>query len=137
MLPERKVDDIMKFLTNHFYIFSSVFFAVSSQLIIKWKMNEFSFNSYESLSDKFIFSVTMLFNPFIILSLLFTLLSGLSWMIAMTKFDISYAYPFTILGYSLILLFSIIFFHEAFNWQKIIGSLFIMIGIIISSKSLQ
>jgi len=43
----------------------------------------------------------MLFNPYIMLSIIFTLLSGLSWMIAMTKFDISYAYPYTSLGFVL------------------------------------
>lgn len=127
----------MKFLIDHFYIFLSVFFAVSSQLVIKWKMSEFLFDSYETFIDKFLFATTMLFNPFIILALLLTLFSGLSWMIAMTKFEISYAYPFTILGYTFILLFSIIFLDENINWHKIVGACFIMIGILVSSKGLQ
>jgi len=126
----------MNFLINHLYIFLTIIFAVSSQLIIKWKMSAFSFENYETMSDKFIFAFSMLLNPYIILSLLFTLLSGLSWMIAMTKFDISYAYPFTTLGFVLIFFCSIFIFHEPFTWQKFIGILFIITGIIITSKSI-
>ena len=124
----------MKFLINHFYIFLSIAFAVSSQLIIKWKMSSFSFNDYPTMSDKFAFAFSMLFNPYIIASLIFTLLSGLSWMIAMTKFDISYAYPFTTLGFVFVLIFSVILFGEVINWWKIIGLIFIIIGLIISNK---
>jgi len=125
----------MHFFINHIYIFLSIIFSVSSQLIIKWQMSSFSFENNETMSDKFIFAFSMLLNPYIILSLLFTLLSGLSWMIAMTKFDISYAYPFTTLGFVLIFIFSIFIFHEPFTWQKLIGILFIITGIIITSKS--
>ena len=125
----------MKFIINHFYIFLSIFFAVSSQLIIKWKMSAFSIeNIGSSIWDKFSFAFSMLFNPYIMLSLLFTLLSGLSWMIAMTKFDISYAYPYTALGFVFILFFSYLLFHEPLNLYKIIGTLLIVIGIIVSSR---
>ena len=125
----------MQFLLNHFYIFLTISFAVSSQLIIKWKMSSFSFSDYDTIFDKFSFALSMLFNPYIMISLIFTLLSGLSWMIAMTKFDISYAYPFTTLGFVLIFIFSAVFFNEPITWQKTIGLLFIVIGIIISSRS--
>jgi len=126
----------MQFLINHIYIFLTIFFAVSSQLIIKWKMSEFSLSEYESMSEKFIFAFTMLFNPYIMISLTLTLLSGLSWMIAMTKFDISYAYPFTTLGFVFIFLFSALFFNEPVTWQKSIGLVLIVVGISISSRSI-
>ena len=125
----------MSFVINHFYIFLSIFFAVSSQLIIKWKMSAFSLSEYETITQKFIFAFTMLFNPYIMISLTFTLLSGLSWMIAMTKFDISYAYPFTTLGFVFVFVFSAILFHEPVTWHKIVGLLLIVVGIIISSRS--
>jgi multidrug transporter EmrE-like cation transporter len=127
----------MNFFATHIYIFLSIIFAVSSQLIIKWKMNSFSIDNIgEGILDKFIFATTMLFNPYIMLSIIFTLLSGLSWMIAMTKFDISYAYPFTTLGYVLILLLSWLLFGEDINIYKVSGIIFIIIGIYLSSKSL-
>jgi multidrug transporter EmrE-like cation transporter len=126
----------MQFVINHLYIFLTVAFAVLSQLIIKWKMSAFSFSDYETLTDKFVFAFSMLLNPYIIISLILTLLSGLSWMIAMTKFDISYAYPFTTLGFVFILFFSMLIFNEPLSWQKVVGLIFIISGIIISSRSI-
>jgi len=125
----------MKFAAEHIYIFLSIFFAVSSQLIIKWKMSAFSIEHIgNSMIDKFMFAFSMLFNPYIMLSIIFTLLSGLSWMIAMTKFDISYAYPYTALGFVFILFFSWVLFHEPLTSHKIIGVVLIVSGIILSSR---
>ena len=127
----------MNFFINHFYLFLAIAFGVASQLIVKWKMSAFSFDDYETMSDKFVFAFSMLFNPYILLSLIFTLLAGLTWMIAMTKFDISYAYPFTTLGFVFVLIFSVILFGESINWYKIIGLLFIIMGLIISNRGGQ
>ena len=125
----------MKFLFNHFYIFLSIFFAVISQLIIKWKMSSFDLSHISSVLEKFLFVASLLSNPYIILSIVLTLLSGLSWMIAMTKFELSYAYPYTALGYVIVLLFSFFLFHESLTLQKIAGVLLVVLGIIIASKS--
>ena len=125
----------MQFLINHFYIFISIFFAVCSQLIIKWKMSAFSIEDIgNTILDKFTFVCGMLFNPWIITSIIFTLLSGLSWMIAMTKFEISYAYPFTILGFVAVMILSHFLFGENLNLYKILGTFIIILGIFIVSK---
>ena len=126
----------MNFLINHFYIFLAIIFGVISQLIIKWKMNGYSLDNYETLYDKFIFAFSMLLNPYIMVSLVFTLLAGVTWMIAMTKFDISYAYPFTSLGFVLVFVFSIFLYHEPVNMYKIIGVLLIIAGIAVSSRGM-
>lgn len=124
----------MRFIADHLYILLTVFFAVSSQLIIKWQMKSYSFEGFENIFEKFYFALGLLLNPFILLSIIFTLLSGLSWMIAMSKFDISYAYPFTALGFVLILFFSHMLFNETISVYKHIGIAFIVIGIFIISR---
>lgn len=126
----------MQFMVNHFYLFLAISFGVASQLIIKWKMGQFSFDDYETMSDKFLFAFSMLLNPYIIISLVLTLLAGVTWMIAMTKFDISYAYPFTTLGFVFVFVFSVWLFGEPVSWQKIAGLGFIIVGLIISSKGI-
>jgi multidrug transporter EmrE-like cation transporter len=97
-------------------------------------MSSVNFGTDLKMIEKFIVVFKMLIDPFIMISLILTLLSGLSWMIAMTKFDISYAYPFTALGYVMILIFSIIFFHEPASLGKLIGVFLIVIGIYFSSR---
>ncbi len=126
----------MQFILNHFYLFLAISFGIASQLIIKWQMSAFNFNDYETMYDKFIFAFSMLLNPYIMISLVLTLLAGVTWMIAMTKFDISYAYPFTTLGFVFVFIFSVILFNEPVSWQKILGLGFIIMGLIISSKGI-
>lgn len=126
----------MQFFINHFYILLTVTFAVASQIIIKWQMKYYSFENYSTILEKFYFASKLLINPYILLSIFLTLLSGLSWMIAMTKFDISYAYPYTSLGFVLILICSHYLFGEVLSVYKIIGVLCIVLGILILSRDL-
>jgi multidrug transporter EmrE-like cation transporter len=126
----------MQFILNHLYLLLAIFFGVVSQLIIKWQMSAFSFNDYETWQDKFALAFSMLLNPYIIISLILTLLAGVTWMIAMTKFEISYAYPFTLLGLVLVTIFSVIFFGESVNTYKIIGIAVIVLGIVLISKGM-
>ena len=126
----------MQFLLNHSYIFLSIAFGVTSQLIIKWKMSAFSFEDYATWQDKYALAFSMLVNPYIILSLILTLLAGVTWMIAMTKFEMSYAYPFTTLALVFITIFSVIFFGESVNTYKIIGIVVIILGVVLISKGM-
>jgi multidrug transporter EmrE-like cation transporter len=124
----------MNFLSQHIYIFITLAFTVSSQLIIKWKMSDFSYNDFSSWQDRYSFAFSMLINPYIILALAFSVLAGVTWMIAMTKFELSYAYPFTIFSLIFVTLFSIIFFEEQVNAHKIIGIIIVGIGIFTISR---
>jgi len=126
----------MQFILNHLYLLLAISFGVVSQLIIKWQMSAFSFDDYETWQDKFALAFSMLLNPYIIISLVLTLLAGVTWMIAMTKFEISYAYPFTLLGLVLVTIFSVIFFGESINTYKIIGIAVIILGIVLISKGM-
>jgi len=126
----------MQFILNHFYLLLAISFGVVSQLIIKWQMSAFSFNDYETWQDKFTLAFSMLLNPYIMIALVLTLLSGVTWMIAMTKFEISYAYPFTILGLVFVTIFSVMLFGESVNIYKIGGIILIVFGVIVISKGI-
>ena len=94
------------------------------------------FDDYETWQDKFTLAFSMLLNPYIVISLVLTLLAGVTWMIAMTKFEISYAYPFTLLGLVLVTIFSVIFFGENIGTFKISGMVLIILGIVLISKGM-
>ena len=126
----------MQFILNHFYLLLAISFSIVSQLIIKWKMSVFSFDDYETWQDKFALAFSMLLNPYIIISLILTLLAGVTWMIAMTKFEIDYAYPFTLLGLVLVTIFSVVFFGESVNTYKLSGIVLIVLGIVVISKGI-
>lgn len=122
-------------MNAHLYLIVTVLFATASQLIIKWKMTNYTLDHIESVYEKFSFAFSMLFDPIIIIALVLTLISGLAWMIALTKLEISYAFPFTALAFVLMLFLSALLFQEPITYQKVIGVILITSGIIVGSQS--
>lgn len=125
-----------KYLVNHVYIITTVIFATASQLIVKWQMGLHSMEHLDGPQAKYVYAIKLLLNPYIVLSLILTLLSGLSWMIAMSKFDISYAYPYTVLGLVFILAASSLLFNEELTMYKLVGFSLIALGIFVTSRDM-
>ena len=117
----------------HIYIFLTVILVVYSQLIMKWQVG-MAGELPIGIVEKITFLIQILFRPWVISGLTATFLSGLTWMAAMTRFPINYAYPFTSLSFILILIGSSVFFHEAITIPKAIGTGFIVTGVIIASQ---
>jgi uncharacterized membrane protein len=55
-------------------------------------------------------------------------------MAAMTKFSLSYAYPFMSLSFVLVVALSSVFFQDSITAPKAVGITLIVAGIIIGSK---
>ena len=121
-----------KFL-SHSYIFFTILFTIFSQLVMKWQVNKAGPLPI-GIVEKVSFVLSLLLMPWVLLAMASTFLAGVSWMLAMTKFEISYAFPFMSLNYVLILLASFLFFGESFSLPKIVGSLIVVLGILIISK---
>jgi len=120
---------------GYFYIFGTIFFTVYGQIILKWRILGVG-SLPNGLSDKIIFLFKLLFDPWIFSGFLAAFIASFFWMAAMTKFDISYAYPFMSGSFVLVFLLSAILFQEPITWEKIIGLSLIVLGIIITSKSI-
>jgi multidrug transporter EmrE-like cation transporter len=58
-------------------------------------------------------------------------LSSIFWLIALSKSDLSYAYPFLSLGYILVIFFSYFLLHEPLSIYRIAGVTCIIIGLLI------
>lgn len=117
---------------SHIYIVLTILFTVYGQLIIKWQVNAAGILP-EKLNEKIYFIFSLLLNPWIITGFLSAFLASLFWMAAMTKFPISYAYPFTSLAFVLVVFLGAAFFNEPVTWSRVIGLTAIVAGIIISS----
>jgi len=108
-------------------------FTVYGQLILKWRIGKYGALP-EDLGDRLVFLLRLFLDGYIISGFLAAFVASLFWMAAMTKFDISYAYPFTSLGFVSVVLLSAIFFQEPVTIPKSIGLGLIVLGIIIGSK---
>ncbi len=118
---------------EHLYIAGTIIFTVYGQLIIKWRIagyGSFPPNSF----DKFLFLIRVLCDPFVISGFAAAFIASLCWMAAMTKFDLSYAYPFMSIPFVIIMFLSAYFFQEAITLPKFLGLFFIIIGITIGAN---
>lgn len=118
---------------GYIFIFCTIFFTVYGQLVLKWRISKHG-NLPELLADKLIFIFHLFLDPFIISGFLAAFVASLFWMAAMTKFEISFAYPFMSLSFILVLILSVLLFGEALTLGKVLGLLLVIAGIIITVK---
>ena len=122
--------------TAHLYLGATIATTVYSQLIIKWRISgRFAgLKLPEGVWPKVVTLFTVLFDPFIFSGLVATFISGLCWMATMSKLEIGYAYPFTSLGFVLVVLLSGFLFGESLNAWRIWGVILIVAGITVASQ---
>jgi drug/metabolite transporter (DMT)-like permease len=76
----------------------------------------------------------MLFRPLVISGLLSAVLASSTWIAALCKFELSYAYPFISLTFVAVVALSFLFFGEAINAYKLIGLALICLGVFVVGK---
>jgi multidrug transporter EmrE-like cation transporter len=121
-------------MMGYLYISGTVVFIVYSQLIIKWRITKFG-TLPETFTNKVVFLVKSIFDPFIMSGVISAFIASLLWMAAMTKFELSHAYPIIIGGLAILTsIFAIILFNESFGLMKIIGLTLIVAGLYCLSR---
>lgn len=120
-------------LFDHVYILSTIVFTVYSQLVMRWQVVAAGSLPSDSFG-KVGFVISLIANPWVLSGIFATFLAGVSWMLAMTRFEISYAYPFVSLNYILVLLAGFFLFNETLGAAKLIGSALVIVGIIVIAK---
>lgn len=119
---------------GYLYIFGTILFTVYGQLVLKWRIAAYG-TLPELLTDKLIFLFKLLFDPYIFSGFASAFIASFFWMAAMTKFELSFAYPFMSGAFVLVFLFSVFLFNEPVTWQKVVGLLLIVAGIIVTSRN--
>jgi multidrug transporter EmrE-like cation transporter len=118
---------------NHIYIVLTILFTVYGQLVIKWQVSLAGELPTDGVA-KLYFLSKLLLNPWIFSGFISAFLAALSWMAAMTKFQLSYAYPYMGIVFAFMLLFSSILFHEDITWTKIVGTTLVVLGVVVVSQ---
>ena len=118
---------------SYVYVFLTIFLTVYGQIAIKWQVTAAGAFPAEP-QEKLLFLAKLLLNPWVISALAAALLAAVSWMAAMTKLDLSHAYPFMSLAFILVLVLSALVFHEPVTLPKIVGLALISVGIIVGSQ---
>ena len=120
-------------MLGYFYIAGCIIFTVYGQLIIKWRMSDMG-ELPANTAEKITFLISsLLSDAFLLSGFGAAFAASLFWMAAMTKFELSFAYPFMSLAFVLVLVLGVLLLGETLTPGKAIGVSFICIGVIIST----
>jgi multidrug transporter EmrE-like cation transporter len=113
---------------GYVYIFMTIGFTVYGQIILKYAVGRETFppDGLQMLWFILRFSLT----PLVISGYFAALLASFSWVAALSKFELSYAYPFTSLNFVLVVLISALAFSEAIDIFKLVGLTLIVGGVL-------
>ena len=123
----------MKDLRGYAYLTSCLSLVIYSQIIMKWQIDKAGI-SPSGVPEVISYVFQLLLNPWVISGAIATFLAGVAWLLAISRLDLSHAYPFISLTFIIMLFASAVLFNESFTWQKMVGSALITVGIILSSQ---
>lgn len=114
------------------YIAATIVLTSYGQLILKWRLA-----SVGSLPvdfwDKARFLVLLVFDPAIFSGFVAAFLASLTWMAALTRMDLGYAYALMSMTFVVVLLLSALLLHEPLSTAKVIGVSLIVAGTVVAS----
>ena len=108
-------------------IFIGILFASSGQIL--WKVGMTDIGPITSVSMGSFVSIVL--SPWVISGTLCYGLSTVFWLIALSRADLSFVYPFISLTFVIIFIASFLLFHEQISAIRLLGAIIIISGIIV------
>jgi multidrug transporter EmrE-like cation transporter len=118
---------------SYVYLALTVVLTVYGQLVIKWQVlaaGEFP----DTVGEQAFFIGRLLANPWVVSALASAFAAAITWMAALTRLDLSHAYPFQSIVFVVVPLASVLMFNEPLTTPKVIGLALIIAGIVIGSQ---
>jgi len=103
--------------------------TILGEFLIKWGVNQLADQTLSQLVPLFLTS------PWVIAGVLLLVGGGLVWLVAMATYELSFLYPFLTINYIAIIGGSAIFLGEQITLFRVLSVVFIVIGLVIISKS--
>jgi undecaprenyl phosphate-alpha-L-ara4N flippase subunit ArnF len=120
---------------RYLYIISTIAFTVYGQLILKWRISKLNWAMPKgTLMDKIIEMIQFIFDPFILSGFISAFVASLFWIGAMSKFEITQAYPFMSLAPVIVFILGVFVLGETFTIGKVVGLVLIILGTIATVK---
>jgi multidrug transporter EmrE-like cation transporter len=121
-------------MNPYIYILGTILFTVYGQIILKWRINKLQVVVPEGIIQKIQLYIQLFFDPYLLSGLFAAFVASIFWMAAMTKFELTKAYPFMSISPALVFVIGVAFMGEAFSWGKVIGLLLVISGTIVTVK---
>ena len=115
-------------------VFISVAAMSAAQLLVK--KGVLSAGPYpQNFSELIPFFLRAGTNAYVIGAVVLTIVTALAWILAITRAQLSFLYPFMALSYVLVALFSLIIFKEDVTAIRWVGIIVICLGVFLVSRS--
>lgn len=118
---------------SYAFLALSVSLMVYCQLVLKWQVSSAGALP-EDAAGRLQLAIGLLINPWVISGLAAALLATVSWMAALTKLELSHAYPFVGLSFVAVTLASAWLLHEPLTSLKLAGVALVCLGVAIGSQ---
>lgn len=116
---------------GYLYVIAMACLAAYGSLITKWRISLLG-PAPGQFPDNVVHLLRLFWDPYIWTACLAVLLSAFLWLAALSKLELSQAYPLVSLSFVLVLIFSVLVFHEPLNFWKVGGVVLIVAGIAVS-----
>lgn len=117
-------------------ILATVLLSATAQIFLKLGAATVDDGKISGLNAETLIHIFVVFrDPFIFFGLLMYALSAVSWIWVLSRVDISVAYPFVSLSFLITLAFGVWLFDEPLTAMKLSGTLFIMLGCVLITRS--
>lgn len=114
---------------------TGVLLNAAAQLALKAGTNSLGVLSASSVKGVMSLVVTVALSPFILLGLLCYVLSVGIWIVALSRVDVSVAYPMLSIGYVVNAIAAAMLFGEAIGALRVAGIAVILIGVFLIARS--
>lgn len=111
-----------------YLILLSILFVASGQLLLKQGLTELGTLDF-SLAHITSTAFLVFTKPLVLLGLFLFASSSVLWLTALSRTELSFAYPLLSIGYATVAVTSFLIFHEKISWTRILGIVIILIGI--------
>jgi drug/metabolite transporter (DMT)-like permease len=115
------------------YILISVLGGAVGQVLLKMGMSNMGAMTF-SLPNLGNLLWRLATNPLVVGGLMIYVCGTLFWLLALSRVDLSFAYPFASLSYVLMLLASWLLLNEHISLMRLAGSFVIIIGVVLISR---
>ena len=123
---------VIEKLDSHWYILLTIALTVYGQSVVKWQLNLVTMP--QGAAEKLWFAAALLTNIWVLSGFVSYFLAALCWMVALSRFEISYAYPFMSISFVLVFLLGALLFKEPLTVAKVAGMTLIAVGIVVLAR---
>lgn len=119
-------------MVNYIFLASSILLAVTGQLLMKKGM--LVFGAFPA--SQFLFKIIpMLLNPYVFFGIACFGFSAITWLVVLSRLELSFVYPLVSVAYILVAVASWFFFKENLTLMRWLGILVIVLGVFLISRS--